>query len=288
MEYLSFNGVLQSKNQFTISPQNRAFRYGDSVFETLFATQGVVPYFDLHFSRLMRAMQVLRFDNTEKFQTNKNKIYGDILRLLKRNRLYKGARIRMTVYRKDGGLYTPLDNEFDYLIEVEKLAAPFFQINSKGLKLNLYADAIEKGRFSFFKSGNSLHYVLASLSARDNGIDECLLVNKQKQIVESTSSNVFIVNNGVLFTPGLQSGCVDGVMRRTIIQIAQQNKIPVYDDVVLEEIDFLSADEILLSNAVSGIRWAVAFKHKRYFNKMGVFLLEKINLDIQQKINDAQ
>jgi branched-chain amino acid aminotransferase len=84
------------------------------------------------------------------------------------------------------------------------------------------------------------------------------------------------VKNGVLYTPPVADGCVNGVMRKKIIEIAQANKIAVYEISVMQNV-LLGADELFLTNTINGIRWAVAYKQKRYFNDTSKKLTEKLN-----------
>jgi branched-subunit amino acid aminotransferase/4-amino-4-deoxychorismate lyase len=131
-------------------------------------------------------------------------------------------------------------------------------------------------KLSGFKTLNAQLYVMSALYAREKGFDEALLQNSKFSIIEATSSNIFIVSNGVLYTPTLDDGCIAGTMRMNVINLALENKIKVYE-CTLNPHNLLSADEVFLTNAIRGIEWVVAYKTKRYFNEMSKKLLNILN-----------
>jgi branched-chain amino acid aminotransferase len=117
---------------------------------------------------------------------------------------------------------------------------------------------------------------MAGIFKMQHGLDECILVNDKGAITEAISSNIFAVKNGVLYTSPISDGCIDGVMRKKIIEIAEANRIAVYELSIMQNV-LLGADELFLTNAINGIRWVVAYKQKRYFNNTAKKLLEKLN-----------
>lgn len=192
------------------------------------------------------------------------------------------ARIRLSIFRNDGGWYMPETNSVSYTIELTKLEEQNYQLNAKGLLIDVYT-AFKKSTnaLSSLKSANGLLYVLAGIHRKELKLDECLILNEQGQIIEAISSNLFAVKNGVLYTPPVSDGCINGVMRNKIIEIAQENRIAVYEIAVMQSV-LLAADELFLTNAVHGIRWVVAYKQKRYFNSTAKKLVEKLNEQLIQ------
>jgi branched-chain amino acid aminotransferase len=121
---------------------------------------------------------------------------------------------------------------------------------------------------------------MASLYARSKGLDDCLLQNYKLGIIEATSSNLFIVSNGVLYTPSLEDGCVGGIMRMQVINIALENQIKVYE-CNLNPQNLLAADEIFLTNAINGIQWVGSYRTKRYFNEMSRRMIGLLNDEVK-------
>ena len=129
---------------------------------------------------------------------------------------------------------------------------------------------------SKYKSINSLLPVMAANFAKKNQLQECFILNAKGKIIETISSNVFIVSNGVLYTPPLEDGCIGGIMRMNVINTAIENGITVYENTLSPQ-NLLAADEIFLTNAIQGIQWVGGYKSKRYFNKISKKILELIN-----------
>lgn len=279
--YVNFNGNIVEGNQPLFTASNRAFRYGDAVFETIRLMDGEILFFEKHLRRLKSSMDLLGMDpHTDLTFHN---LYLSIRHLDQVNNLKGNGRIRLEVFRNDGGLYTPQDNGVSYLIESSTLANKNYQLNETGLKIEVYTD-IKKpvSRLSNLKSSNALYYVMAGLHKRKLNIGDCLVLNTEDRIAEAISSNIFILKGGKLYTPSTAEACVAGIMRDNIIEYmsAQGNKV-VEGAISIE--DLLSAEEIFLTDVIHGIRWVGAFRNKRYFNTYSKQLLTDVTKYYQAK-----
>nr|WP_320118387.1 aminotransferase class IV [uncultured Marinifilum sp.] len=275
VEYISLNGELFLKDEAIFGAANRAFRYGDSLFETIHANGTEIQFLEDHLKRLCKGMETLGMIIPVNFH---EKIRKDITYLINKNKAFCGSRIRLSVFRNDGGLYTPNNNNISYLIETSPLKFDKYQLNKKGLKIGIYTDVKKTSSvISKFKTGNSLPFIMAANHKLKMNLDDCLLINERENIVESTSSNVFIVKNNLLMTPGIDCGAVAGIMREQIIKTALNLNLTIYEDCDLTINDLYQADEIFLSNAINGINWVVAFEDRRFFNKTAKILIEELN-----------
>ena len=274
--FVNYNGNILSADQPLFTAANRAFRYGDAVFETIRMMHGEILFFEKHLDRLQRSMKLLRMDVNSDLDFHK--LYLAIRHLDQSNRLGGNGRVRLEVFRNDGGLYTPQSNAVSYLIEASPLNGKEYILNETGLKIEVYTD-IKKpvSRLSNLKSANALYYVMAGLHKRENGLDDCLVLNTDDNIAEAISSNIFLVKGEQLITPGLDQACVAGVMREFILQQATENNIPVVESAISID-DMLIADEVFLTDVIHGIRWVSAFRNKRYFNTRSRQLLQSINV----------
>ena len=268
------NGHLISIYEPSVSFENRAFRYGDSLFETIRFSNNKLMFLRDHVTRLKLGMTVLRMNFPAEFNTEN--IYELIIQLLKHNAHAPNARVRLTVFRNDGGYYTPETNDISFLIESDELNGSY-QLNQRGLWVDLYGD-IKKSinKLSNIKSGNALLYVMAGISKQSMKLDDCLIVNENGTVCESISSNIFVVKNGTIYTAPLTEGCVAGIMRKQILTIANENKILAFES-ALTSYTLLNADEIFLSNSINGVQWVGQFKDKFYTNKMAQFFTDKLN-----------
>lgn len=270
-----YNGHVISLYEPAISFSNRAFRYGDSLFESIRFTNGKIMFLADHVKRIKLSMTTLRMNVPAEFTTGN--IEALILHLLEQNNIKQDARIRLTVFRNEGGFYTPDTNDISFLIETEALETKGYQLNQKGLWVDVYAEIKKQiNKISNLKTGSALLYVMAGITKTSLKLDDCLLVNDNGNIIESISSNIFVVKNGTLYTSPISDGCVDGVMRKQILDIAAQNKILTFEQTLTVH-TLTNGDEVFLTNAIKGIQWVGQFKNKFYTNQKSVFFTEKLN-----------
>ncbi|MEA2107048.1 MAG: aminotransferase class IV [Bacteroidota bacterium] len=274
--FILFNGHYYRKEDFGLSYQNRAFCYGDALFETMHANGTQIQFFTDHMIRLRFGMITLGMKIPVNIENDT--IEKEIIKLLHKNKLYQGVKIRLTVFRNEGGKYTPKDNSVSYLLETEYLENAQYQFNTKGLSIAIF-DQIKKpvNKLSNLKSANALIYIQAGLYAQQNNYDDCLLVNEQNHLVEGISSNLFLIKDKTLYTPPLNDGPVAGIMRKQILKIADSLNFKIVNDQSCDEQQLLQADEVFLTNSISGIQWVLSYKERRYFNYTGKLLMDKLN-----------
>lgn len=273
--YCIYNGHVISLYEPAISFTNRAFRYGDSLFESIRFTNGKIMFLADHVKRIKLSMTTLRMNVPAEF-TCAN-IEQLILHLIEQNKLKNEARIRLTVFRNEGGFYTPDTNDISFLIESEALETSGYTLNQKGLWVDIYAEIKKQiTKISNLKSGSALMYVMAGITKKSLKLDDCLLVNENGNIIESINANIFVVKNGTLYTAPITDGCIDGVMRKQILDIAAQHKILSFEQPLTVH-TLTNGDEVFLTNAIKGVQWMGQFKNKFYTNQRSVFFTDKLN-----------
>lgn len=272
-KYCILNGHLISIYEPAVGFDNRAFRYGDALFESIRVSSGKIMFLKDHITRIKLGMTVLRMNVPAEFNTPNIELL--IQQLLRHNAIAPNARLRLTVFRQEGGYYTPETNDISFLIEADELPDNY-SLNQKGLWVDLYTDMKKPiNKLSNIKTANALLYVMAGLAKQSMKLDECLIVNEHGHICESISSSIFAVKNGTLYTPPLSEGCVAGVMRKQIMSMATENKILTFES-PLTTYTLLNADEIMLSNSISGLKWVGQFREKFYTNKFSQLFTEKL------------
>ncbi len=261
-KYFNYNGRFFTDNEKVLSKDDRSFRYGDGLFETMKLIKGNILLRDHHFERLFSGLDILKIKIPVQF--TKQKIEKEIKELIKKNECEESARIRLSVSRGNGGLYDH-DNKLSYLIECWPLDQK--DLNENGLIIDIFPDA-RKGIdvFSNFKSANYLPYVMAAIWAKENKLNDALILNQHDRICDSTIANVFWVKDNNIFTPPLNEGCVAGVMRRKILELVTRNSDHLMQEAILSQEILLQADEIFLTNAITGIRWVKECRGKVYKN----------------------
>lgn len=275
-KYLCYNGDFQTYENCKLSFDNRSFRYGDALFESIHACGTEAQFLELHLNRLRRSMEVLKMVIPVYFTVGN--IAQMITKLLNKNRIFGGARIRFTVFRDTEGLYTPVKNDVSFIIESLPLEVDHYELNQRGYMIDIYTEMPKPlNSLSSVKSTSALFYVMAGIFKADKGLDDCLLLNDKGHLVESISSNVFLIKNSTLYTPSLTEGCLPGIMRQVIISCLPVSGLGFNEEVPLDISDLLNADEVFLTNAINGLRWVGAFQQKRYYHEISMKILQKIN-----------
>ena len=271
-KYFNYNGRFFTDDERVLSKDDRSYRYGDGLFETMKLINGNILLKEYHFARLFLSLDVLKFQIPALF--TKQQIEKEIKELVKKNGCEISARIRLSVSRGNGGLYD-CDNKFSYLIECWPLEQK--DLNENGLVIDVFPDARKSiDVFSNLKSANYLPYVMAAIWAKENKLNDALILNQHDRVCDSTIANVFWVKDNNIFTPPLNEGCVAVVMRKKILELATQDSDHLMQEAVLTQEILLQADEIFLTNAITGIRWVKECRGKVYKNTISdkIFALQ--------------
>ena len=272
MNYINFNGEIESATDRLISVSNRSFLYGDGFFETMCSINEKVVFFDDHWERLQNGAKVLKLNLHADF--TKTYLQEAINKLQRKNRLKEQSRVRVNIYRQQGGRYLPTTSEAGIVISVEPLNQQPYLFNEIGLKAGLYTEVKkETGELAGIKTCSALLYVMASIYEQEKGWDDCFILNTHSRVIEATGSNLFCVKDGNLFTPPLSEGPVAGVMRKNVIRISGKNGFKVTEKEITQE--FLKeADEVFITNAIQGIQWVGEFEGRKYGNKVALLLVD--------------
>ncbi len=267
-EFIHFNGKILPAEDPLVLAGNRGLRYGDGLFETMRMVNDRIALHDLHFERLFNGLSVLQFQCPPHFTPTY--LAEAILTLCRKMKIEKGARIRLNIVRGNGGLYDPDNLHPNTIIEGWPLDVPT-GIQENGLVIDIYTMARKHfDMLANLKSNNYLPYVLAALHAKNNRLNDCLLLNTEGRICDATIANVFWVKDGHLFTPPLSEGGVGGVMRRYLVENINPQQTIREEPLTPEMLE--QADEVFLTNAISGIKWVGRFRDKQYGNQLATRL----------------
>ena len=272
---INFNGTLLSQDA-NILTQNRAFLYGDGVFETVKIINNKILFLEDHYFRLMSSMRVVRMEIPMNFTMEY--LEEQILSVVNATALSASSRARITVYRNDGGYYLPLNNTVSFLIHAVALENLLYSIEKKQYEVDLYKDFyITKQLLSSIKSTNKIINITGSIFADENGLDNCLLLNDSKNVVEALQGNIFMLLGTKLITPPVSEGCLNGVMRKQILNLAKKiENIEVVEEVI-SPFDLQKADELFITNVIKGIQPITQYRKKSFVTIVSNQLLEKLN-----------
>ena len=269
---LNYNGNLVAFEDVKITPDNRAFKYGDSVFETIKVINGKLVFWEEHYFRLMASMRMLRMKIPMNFTLEflKDEILKTVLVNTKNN-----SRVRLCITRKDGGFYTPTTNEIDYLIESREITFT----TKDNYKVDLFKDFyLYSGHLSTIKTNNKLIHTLASIFAKENDLDNCILLNERKGIVEVTNATLFLIKGNTIKTPLLSEGCLKGIAREKVINIIESNNDYDIEETVISPFEIQKADEVFITNSIMGIQPITNYRKKTFSTDISKKLAMSLNV----------
>lgn len=259
---INFNGLLQETDS-NLLVQNRGFLYGDGVFETLKVVAGKILFFEDHYFRLMAAMRIVRMEIPMRFTLEY--LEEQILSLVRNSSCESSARVRITVYRNDGGFYLPTDNSVSFLIQTSVLEHTVYSIEEKEYEVDLYKDFyITKQLLSTLKTTNKMIHVTGSIFAKENDLDNCILLNDSKNVVEALQGNLFMLMGNKLITPPTSEGCLNGIMRKQILALAKKETSFEVVEAIISPFDLQKADELFVTNVIMGIQPITKYRKKEF------------------------
>ncbi len=269
--YLFFNNKFYETTTPIIIADDKNYRYGESVFETMKCYKGKILFFDLHFERLLKALSLLQIQVPRHF---KPQVLEDTIRQLTKKNKLTNCRVRVTISKGHGGLFEIDEKGFQLLIENYPLPQEAYEFNENGLVTGFY-DAMLKttDTFSNYKTGNHLLYNMAALYAKQQRWNEAFVSNINYNICDSTISNIFIVKNDTITTAPLTEGCIAGVMRQYLLNQFLDHGIAFKEQAITKE-DILMADEVFVTNCTMGIKWVKQVGEQTYITSKAAQLFE--------------
>ncbi|MCY1479698.1 Aminodeoxychorismate lyase [compost metagenome] len=275
---INFNGNITSEANLLVG--NRGFLYGDSVFETVKILDGKILFLEDHYFRLMSAMRIVRMEIPMNFTMEY--FEEQLLSLATAENLSASSRARISVYRNEGGFYLPKDNNVSFLVTVQPLENSVYRIEKEECEVELYKDfVVAKHLLSTIKSSNRMINVTGSIFADENGYDNCLLINDDKNVIEALNGNLFMLMGNKLITPPISEGCLNGVMRKQILALAKKIETIEVEETLISPFDLQKADELFITNVIRGIQPITKYRKKEYETKTAKDLLLRLNAQIR-------
>jgi len=263
MKRISLNGRLVHTDKLSATLLLRGVYYGDGLFESMRIHGGRINFWSYHRERLLRGMDYLGMEFPEEWSVDQ---LPELIRTTAGD--WPEARVRLTVLRSTGGLYTPATDQVQLLAEAIPLDSELYPLNDSGWTVGYYPESfpLAGSTLSNLKTCNSLPYILAARFRKKQELDEVLLTNQHGRIVEGTAWNLFCRKATKLYTPPLSEGPLDGVMRRVVMEVAPTVGWEMHEKALTPTL-VLEADSIYLTNAVRGIRWVRDLDGRRYLKK---------------------
>lgn len=260
--------------------QNRALLLGDGIFETVKVLDGRVLFLEDHYFRLMSGMRVLRMEIPMHFTMEY--FEQQLLETARANDCSASARVRLTVYRKPGGLYLPQTREVDFHVQASMLEQALYAADASAYEVELYKDFYVSAQLlSSLKSTNRLLNITASIFADENGYQNCLLLNDAKNVIEAINGNLFMLTGNKLVTPPVADGCINGVLRRQVLTLAKKIEGIEVVEQSISPFDLQKADELFVTNVITGIRAITRYRKKDYVSDFSAQLRTRLNAQLR-------
>ncbi len=280
---INHNGIIQQFSSVALE-NNRGFLYGDALFETIKVANNTILFLEEHYFRLMSSMRICRMEIPMNFTLEY--FEEQIFNLLQSMRLNTAARVRFTVYRNDGGYYLPKDINTGFIVQATPLFQAAYMVPSNLYEVDLYKDFyVSKHLLSTLKTTNKMINITGSIFAKENDLQNCLLLNEDKNIVEALNGSIFMKSNSTIYTPPLSDGCLNGIMRKQLINII--NKIDGFECIEksISPFDLQKSDELFISNVIMGIQPITKYRKKEYEINFSNTLNKQLNDFLNLKVS---
>ena len=274
---VNFNGTIQP-NQALLSIENRAYKLGDALFETIKCVNGSPLFWEDHYFRLMASMRILRMEIPMNFTMEF--LQEEILKTLQANGLdNKPARVRLTIDRGEGGSYLPLYKKINYSISAFLINAHQYVLdNNHTCTVDLFKDYfVNESLLSTLKSANKMIQILGSIYAQENDLDNCLLLNNAKNVVECLNGNIFLVEGTTIKTPPMADGCLNGILRKQIFTLLKNHDTYTLVEASISTFELQKADELFYTNVIQGIVPITNYRKKVYNHKISNEIVSLLN-----------
>lgn len=258
MQYINIDGKILPAAEGLLPADNTAFRYGWGLIETMHLSAGHIALWQLHMQRLFGGMAQLGFNVPPHFTADT--LLQQVLRTVTRNQSMHKCRVRIQVFGGPGGIAGPTNKAPHYIIECYALAPEVGTLNENGLVLGI-AEGLAKSGDSLanLKTANALIYTMAARQANEHKWNDAIVANTNGHLLETSICNLFWLCGTQWHTPPLADGCVAGVYRQHLMQ-----QLGNVAEVSLSSAQLADADEVIVTNAVRGIRWVGTIGERTY------------------------
>ena len=273
------NGNIQENSAILID-SNRGFLFGDSVFETIKVLDSKVLFLEDHYFRLMASMRICRMEIPMNFTMEY--FEEQILNLIATFSDSNSYRVRFSVYRDSDGFYLPKTRNVQFIVAASSLNSDLYAIGKESYEVELYKDFyVSKQLLSTLKTNNKMLQITGSIFADENGYDNCLVLNDEKNVVEALQSNLFMKTGNIVVTPPVSDGCLNGIMRKQVLEILKKIEGIEVKEASISPFDLQKADELFLTNVISGIQPITKYRKKEYTAEFASDVLKRLNAKIR-------
>ncbi|HOZ30118.1 MAG TPA: aminotransferase class IV [Bacteroidales bacterium] len=274
-KYLMLNGEILPASKPCLSHLNRGLLYADDFSFDMRGNSSKAFFADRYFEYFIRTMSILKMEKP--LLLKKSIFETDMELLLQKNRIYKGFTAKISVFRNDSEDFITDNNTTSILISVNSYPEESYQALKIGLKVDVLKNYSVPDHV--FNSGFTPYFceeMFLNSHLDEFGLDELFISNSKSNIVKTISSNLFLVKDNKLFVPESIPENSNKIFSEIVIDAARSLKVLVFPKSIKKE-DLLTAEEIFCADVKNGIRWVLAYRERRYYQKLSSALIKKIN-----------
>lgn len=281
------NNKLVPSTEAKISVFDHGFLYGDGIYETLRVYENVVFMFDEHLQRLYRSASLIGLNIPKSFSDIKIAVYET----LQANKLSE-AYIRITISRGEGpiGLDPDLCKEPTFVVmatEFKSYPKSFYENGIKLIIANTKRN-LKEALNPQIKSLNFLNNILAKIEAKEADAYEAIMLNESGYLTEGTISNIFFILDGILCTPSIECGILDGITRSIALDLAIKNGLEVKEGFFKPE-DLYHASEVFITNTTMEIMPVGRIDNTNYkVGNISRMLLKKYREEVRAYVKEKK
>lgn len=246
MAIVYLNGDFCEEHKAFIPTNDRGFLYGDGLFETIRIYDGVPFLLEEHVQRLLNSASELKIETN----LDRKKIRHIVRTLIEKNSLSEAVvRITLTRGAHSGELNLTQSTQATVFISVRQSQSFIPTTSRKPLSVITLQGYGNRHKLARHKTLSYLSYLTAREEAKAKGADDAILLSETGEVLEATTANIFLVKEGQIFTPPLESGILPGITRKEVIEISKKLKIKTSETPLTVD-DLKTAEEIFLTNSV--------------------------------------
>tara|TARA_R110001606_G_scaffold80447_1_gene185635 strand:+ start:31 stop:888 length:858 start_codon:yes stop_codon:yes gene_type:complete len=282
----NFNGKLLNEDDKILDAKNRGLQWGDAVYEELRVVSGEVIFLEEHYLRLMSSMRILRMEIPMNFTMEF--MEEEILKTVLKEGLKVTKRVKFTVFRNSENDDALANNSISYIVTTSILPNPFYILEENEYEVELFKDFYKNASMlSNLDTTNKILNVVGRIYAQENDYNDCLVLNEQKQVIESLNGNIFLIQKNVIKTPPLTDGCLNGILRKKVIEIISKLEDYELQELSISPFELQKADELFTINAIDGIISITKYRKKVYSNFVAKNLIGKLNAAARMSVSKA-
>lgn len=276
---INYNGKIVAGTDIAIE-ENRAFLYGDSVFETFKVLDGKILFAEDHYFRLMASMRIVRMEIPMFFTMEY--MEEQVVSLTDAIGDSSVFRARLSMFRLPGGYYLPQNNDTGFIITAQPVSDALYTFSNSPYEIDLFRDYyVSKQLLSTIKSANKMVQITGSIYANENGLQNCLLLNDDKNVAEALQGNIFMLTGNRLVTPPLSDGCLNGIMRKQVLALAVKIEGLEVAEATISPFDLQKADELFITNVITGLQPVTKYRKKEYGTTLAAEIIKRLNAKVR-------